>query len=636
MSLLRRSLRGMSPLEARIDLQMLQDSWRTSPSSLVGQAVALVALLWIVRSWPLATWTWLLPGLGLMLLWTGVALASRHFRRFGIARSGYGRWRMGLLGWHALQSLLWGMLAVGLLGVAGLEWRLTLVAGVIVYGYTLMLVTVHDWGAAFTGSAPLMVLTTAKLLAMRSSSATYLALVLVVSLVTCLAVSLGISRRLREGMLLRHENADLVLQLRDEINKVTQAKARAEQADQQKSEFFASASHDLRQPLHVLALLTNALRGWVEPEHGRPLLDKMQTALASISGMFERMFDLARLDAQRIDYQTEARPLAELWHKLDPEFSVLCQHKGLTWQLEPTSEWVLTDPHVLERILRNLLNNAVRYTTEGTVRLRARARGPWVICQVWDTGIGIDRQHRHRIFEDYFQASNAGRLSSEGLGLGLAVVRRLSLLGPTPVRVLSCKGRGSVFSVRLPRLVPVAPEATRALAEVEAGHTSASAPSRTPTPPPRSGPGVVVLIDDDPAVREGTALVLAQAGWLTAAAGTPDGAVEAVASLQARGEMPEGDMPVALISDHRLGLPIDGLDVLRSLRYEFGDDLPAFLITGDTSVALAERARTARVTVLPKPVQVTQLTEALAHIRHDDGHEQRDFSPDLSPQRTGH
>lgn len=632
MTVFRRSLRGLSPLEARIDLQMLQDSWRTSPSSLVGQFVALVVLLWMTREWPVLWWQWAVPAVGLLAVWLVVVQAVQRFRRFGIAQSGYTRWRSGLLAWHTVQSLCWGGLAMALLDVASLEWRLTLVAAVIVYGYTLMLVTVHDWGAAFLGSVPLVLLAALKLLLTQTPSTTYLALVLVLSVVTCQIVSLGISRRLREGMLLRHENADLVLQLREEISKVTQAKARAEQADQQKSEFFASASHDLRQPLHVLALLSNALRNWVDPVEGRPLLDKMQTALSSLSGMFEKMFDLAKLDAQRLDYQPHAQPLDTLWRKLDSEFSVLCEHKGLRWTMEPTQAWVLTDIHVLERILRNLLNNAVRYTAHGEVRLRARARGPWVLCQVWDTGIGIQAQHRHRIFEDYFQASNEGRLSSEGLGLGLGVVRRLSLLGPTPITVRSRPGRGSVFSVRVPRLVPVqAPSPTAGVALPALPSQRAPQPSMEPTSrtvvalhpgAATAHQGVVVLVDDDPAVLEGTALVLRQQGWLTAGGATPNEAIDAVITLQASGRMPEGDMPCALISDHRLGLHINGLDALRQLRYEFGEHLPAFLVTGELPAALVDRAAQDRVTVLPKPIDVPDLLERLARIRHDSGHDE--------------
>lgn len=612
MSLLRRSLRGLSPIEARIDLQMLQDSWRTSPGSLIGQFIGLILLCLMVHDWPLPRWQWMLPATGLATVWTVVVLMARRFRRFGIPASGYERWRASLLWWHGAQSLLWGMMALPLLGVATFNWKLTLVAAVIVYGYTIMLVTVHDWGVAFMGSAPLLVLAAARLLLAQAPSSNYLAVVMVLSLATSMIVSLGISRRLREGALLRHENADLVLQLRDEINKVTQAKARAETADRQKSEFFASASHDLRQPLHVMMLLNSALKNHVDQPEGAQLLAKIQTALGSLSTMFEKMFDVARIDAQRIDYRAQALPLAALWSRLDNEFSVLCESKGLRWRIDPTDAWVQADPHVLERILRNLLNNAVRYTEHGEVRLRARARGPWVICQVWDTGVGVQRQHRHRIFEDYFQAYNQGRRSSEGLGLGLAVVRRLSMLGPTPVTLLSKPGRGSCFAVRVPRLVPAGaeglvnrPEPVRAVA-------------RTVAPERRRLEGrVVMLIDDEPEVLESTSLVLKQEGWRVAAASTPDGALDAVVHMQETGEMPEGDMPAALISDHRLGLSVNGLEAIRQLRYEFGDELPAFLLTGEATPGLAAEAQQARVHLLHKPIQAERLLRLLKEATAD-------------------
>ncbi|MBH1988377.1 MAG: HAMP domain-containing histidine kinase, partial [Burkholderiales bacterium] len=422
MSILRRSLRGLSPIEARIDLQLLHDSWRHSPGSIFAQLAALLLLGYMVRGWPMAHWKWVLPALGHVCVWTAVALLVRQFHRFGITESGYGRWRTRLLIWHAMEGTLWGLIAVALLAVASPEWRMTIVAALIVYGYTIMLVTIHDWAVAFAGSMPVLLLVAGQLLSEGQESSHFLALVLVVSLMTCMGVSLSVNRRLREAVLLRHENAGLVLQLRDEINKVTQAKARAEEADRQKGEFFAAASHDLRQPLHVMMLLSSALKPAIPAEAGQELLRKLQTALGSLGSMFEKMFFVARIDAQRVDYRAEALPLTEMWKRLDIEFSVLCDSKGLRWQLDATSEWVQADGYVLERILRNLLNNAVRYTEHGEVRLRARKRGPWVLCQVWDTGVGVPRQYRHRIFDDYFQAHNDGRLSSEGLGLGLAVV----------------------------------------------------------------------------------------------------------------------------------------------------------------------------------------------------------------------
>jgi signal transduction histidine kinase len=613
-SILRRSLRGLSPIEARVDLQMLQDSWRTSPSFILGQAIALALLGWMARRWTLPWWQWLLPSAGLGIVWLAAALMGRRFRRFGITASGYEAWRKGLLWWHGAQATLWGLLSMSLLSVATPDWKLTFVAAVIIYGFTIMLVTVQDWGTAFVGSAPLLVLAAIRLLADHTPSATYLAIVLIVSMITSMVVSYGFSRRLREGALLRHQNADLVLQLRDEINKVTQAKARAELADRQKSEFFASASHDLRQPLHVMMLLGSALKPHVAPDEGLTLLGKMHMALGSLSSMFEKMFDVARIDAQRIDYRAQALPLAALWSRLDNEFSVLCESKGLKWVIEPTEQWVLADAHVLERILRNLLNNAVRYTEKGEVRLRARARGPSVVCQVWDTGAGVQRQHRHRIFEDYFQASNDARRSSEGLGLGLAVVRRLSMLGPTPVSLLSRHGKGSCFAARLPRLVPagavgVASRPPEPLSRPLDKARAASATSTDGALP--ETPRVVILIDDEPDVLDSTALILRQHGWLPAAATTPDGALDAVIQMQVEGLMPEGTMPLAMISDHRLGLSVNGLDALRTLRYEFGDELPAFLLTGEAAPGLAAQAQAANVQLLHKPLQAERLLRLL-------------------------
>jgi signal transduction histidine kinase/DNA-binding NarL/FixJ family response regulator len=620
-SLWRRSLRGLTPIEARIDLQLLQDSWRTSPGSIVGQCLALLALCWIVRKWPIPPWQWWLPASGLVLTWIVVVLMARHFRRFGITASGYERWRVSLLWWHGAQSTMWGLLALALLGVAvSTEWKVTLVAAVIVYAYTIGLVTVQDWAVAFLGSMPLVALAVVRLLLEGTPHSAYLAIVLVLSMITCVIISQGISRRLREGALLRHENADLVLQLRDEIQKVTQAKARAETADRQKGEFFAAASHDLRQPLHVMMLLNSALKPHVGTVEGQGVLDKMQTTLGSLSTMFDKMFDVARLDAQRVVYRAHPVSLATLWARLDSEFSALCDSQGLRWTLCPTTDWVQADPHVLERMLRNLLNNAVRYTEHGEVRLRARVRGPFVVCQVWDTGVGIPRAHRQRIFEDYYQANNAARRSDEGLGLGLAVVRRLSMLGPTPVTVLSRPGRGSCFSVRLPRLPANGVFATLASQASDHGPVHRAPATATATPSGKATavpapPRVVMLIEDDPDVRDSTALVLQQHGWMPVAASTPDGALDVLCQWQTEGLLPEGTMPAALISDQRLGLSVNGLDAIRNLRYEFGDDLPAFLLTAEATPGLATQAREARVHLLHKPLQADRLLRLLDEAR---------------------
>ncbi len=602
MSWWRGSIQGLAPIESRIDLQLLQDSWRTTPGSILPQIPALLLLAWMVRDSPLPHWQWVTPAVGLLIVWATVGVMTRRFQRFGIAASGYRTWRAALVGWHLLQSLLWGLMGLALLSAATPNWKMSLVAAVLVYGYTLMLVLVHDWIVGFMGSFPLLLLISARLLFDQENSSTYLAVVLVLSMITCMFISSGISRRLREGALLRHENAALVLQLRHEINQVTLAKAVAEGADRQKSEFFAAASHDLRQPLHVMMLLTNALTPWVPKSEGQDLLSKISTSLRSLSTLFERMFDVASIDAERVEHQPQALALSALYRRLDHEFAVLCSNKGLNWQVDATDAWVQADPHITERILRNLLNNAVRYTHRGTVRLRARVRGRWVICQVWDSGVGVAREHRERIFDDYFQAHTTARRSGEGLGLGLAVVRRLARLGRVQVTVRSRLGRGSCFSLRLPLRDAV-------VATTPPGSTREdSRPGKLHDPIRR---GVVVVIDDEPQVLESMALVLGQNGWQAATGHTPDIAVEAVASLQTRGEMTLGDLPVAVISDYRLGLTITGLEAIAQLRYEFGEDLPAFLLTADATADLGSRAASEDITLLRKPLNPSELIRIL-------------------------
>ncbi|RZL00143.1 MAG: response regulator [Rubrivivax sp.] len=601
MSWWRGSIKGLAPIESRIDLQLLQDSWRITPSSVLSQIPALLLLIWMVKDSPLPRWHWAAPAVGLMLVWAVVGLMTQRFQRFGIAASGYRTWRAALVGWHLLQSIFWGLMGVALLSVATSSWKMSLVAAVVVYGYTLMLVLVHDWIVGFFGSFPLLMLVSLRLLVDQEDSSVYLAVVLMLSMITCMFISSGISRRLREGALLRHENAALVLQLRHEINQVTLAKALAEGADRQKGEFFAAASHDLRQPLHVMMLLTSALTPWVPQAEGQDLLSKISTSLKSLSTLFERMFDVASIDAERVEHQPQALALSTLYRRLDHEFAVLCTNKGLSWQVDATDAWVQADPHLTERILRNLLNNAVRYTPQGHVRLRARVRGRWVVCQVWDSGVGVAREHRERIFDDYFQAHNTSRRSGEGLGLGLAVVRRLARLGRVQVTVRSRLGRGSCFSLRLPLREAIVTPQPPALPN-GADHAERKDPRQR---------GVVVVIDDEPQVLDSMALVLRQNGWQAATGTTPQVAVEAVAALQTTGDMPLGDLPVAVISDYRLGLTITGLEAIAQLRYEFGEDLPAFLLTADATSDLGSRAASVGVTLLRKPLNPNELVRIL-------------------------
>jgi CheY-like chemotaxis protein len=233
----------------------------------------------------------------------------------------------------------------------------------------------------------------------------------------------------------------------------------------------------------------------------------------------------------------------------------------------------------------------MRYTDQGWVALRARRRGRYAVLQVWDTGCGIGRSLRAHVFDDYVQGHNPERQRSQGLGLGLAVVRRLAEVGSYRVTVRSRPGRGTCFSIWLPAC--------------ELPLTASPAPHPSPDPTtenPHQQP-LVVLVEDDDDVRAATSDVLRQAGWTVADAPSPTAAIDAVAH--------QGRLPAAIVSDHRLAHGQTGLQAIAALRHEFGADLPALLVTGDLDADLPAQCLALDVQCLRKPVDGPRLLQAL-------------------------
>ncbi|OIQ63015.1 sensor protein TorS [mine drainage metagenome] len=263
--------------------------------------------------------------------------------------------------------------------------------------------------------------------------------------------------------------------------------------------------------------------------------------------------------------------------------------------MRATDDWILADPSFVQRILRNLLDNALRYTPSGTVVLRARRRGQQVLLQVWDSGIGIARADQARIFDDYYQANNPARRLREGLGLGLGLVRRLAQSGDYGLRLRSREGRGSCITLIVPlcsaALVPPPRHAVDDAAN-RAGHAARPAANRP-----------VLFVDDDETVRDAMHAVLLSEGWHGLVGDSPASVIEQVAV--------NDWWPSAVVCDYRLGLPIDGLQAIAQIRHEFGLGLPALLITGDMDPAIAERARECGVALLRKPLAMEELLDAL-------------------------
>jgi len=263
----------------------------------------------------------------------------------------------------------------------------------------------------------------------------------------------GYNRTLVEALSLRFENAALVDGLREQ-------KHAAEQSSAAKSRFLAAASHDLRQPVQALAFFVGALRGHKLPARSTAIVDHIDASLASMHGLFSSILDMSRLDAGLVKARLEPVPLAPLLARLCRELEGEAAAKGVKLAFAPTGLAVISDASLLERILRNLVGNAVRYTRSGGVLVGARRAGADAVrLEVWDTGPGIAEAEREAIFEEFYQLANANRDRAEGLGLGLAIVRRLAGLLDHGLSVDSRLGRGAVFRLTAPRADAPAPRA---------------------------------------------------------------------------------------------------------------------------------------------------------------------------------
>ena len=229
-----------------------------------------------------------------------------------------------------------------------------------------------------------------------------------------------------------------------------QARESAERAHRAKSRFLAAASHDLRQPLQSLALLTGTLRRTITDPEVRAVLEQQELAVSTASQLVNAILDITKLDAGAIRPEITDFPIFELFDELRREFAVLAGHKGLELRSDSGSGLLRSDPMLVGRVLRNLLSNAIKYTEQGVVSLHCLRQGARTLVEVRDTGIGIPRQHLHHIFDEFYQVGVDTNTRRNGYGLGLSIVTRIVDLLELKLEVRSQPGEGSVFSLAFP------------------------------------------------------------------------------------------------------------------------------------------------------------------------------------------
>jgi Na+/proline symporter/signal transduction histidine kinase/CheY-like chemotaxis protein len=373
------------------------------------------------------------------------------------------------------------------------------------------------------------------------------------------------------------------------------AKAQAEQANVSKTRFLAAASHDLLQPLNAARLYAASLAermNTAPPEHA-DLARNIDASLESVEEILTALVEMSRLDAGALKPELTNFRIDDVLNQLALEFGPVAREKGLDLKFLPCSAVVRSDRRLLRRLVQNLVSNAIKYTPHGRILVGVRRRHETLRLEVWDTGIGIPQAKQRDVFREFERLGPAIK-SARGVGLGLSIVERLSRVLGHAVSLRSTLGKGSVFTVEIPRVKKSALPRREPVALRSGGRHK-----------PLRGM-VVAAVDNEPAILAGMAALFE--GWDCRFAGGADLA-QILAELEAQDLVPD-----VVIADYHLDTE-DGIDVIAALREHFGKVLPAILITADRSAEMRERASASEIRVLGKPLKPAALRALLSQWR---------------------
>ncbi len=569
----------------------VQSSFDYMPATLAGIAAGFGLIAWLM--WPFTPPQVMLPWLGAFgAVWLArLALSLRFRRTTRTTLADWRRWRIVSNVATLVSGAMWGVTA----WTFYFRGENTEQIGLIIIVYTLCVAAVPVLSTqpriflAYSGLAFLPMAT--RIATAGNPQSWRLAGMLLIIFTLTLLLARNYRQALVRVIELKHRADTLLVQLRAEKQAADAARREAEVANRAKTQFFTAASHDLRQPLHAMGLFAEALRGKTHDGEVAQLVNSINESVDALEGLFSELLDITRIDSGGVDVHPEHFTLADILRKLRLHFEPTAFEKGLSLRLRGGHHVLHADPLLVERILRNLVSNAIRYTNDGTVLVSGRRRGDRVLLQVWDTGLGIREQEQARIFEEFYQVPNTAAVAPhqrKGLGLGLAIVKRLADLMHAPLSLRSQPGRGTVFTLELP-----------------AGRTVA----RTRTPLPGQAPTsitlegrLIVLVEDEPAVRAGLEALLR--GW-----GASLASFDSVAEASAWAERSDPALvqPDLMIVDYRLENGLNGIDALIALRRRFGAGVPAIVVTGSTMTGHDRDAQEHDFHLLIKPVLPNKL-----------------------------
>jgi signal transduction histidine kinase/ActR/RegA family two-component response regulator len=386
-----------------------------------------------------------------------------------------------------------------------------------------------------------------------------------------------------EAIRLRFENFELIEKLREQ-------KTQAEQANRAKTQFLASASHDLRQPVHALALFASALKYEVDSDKGQDIMLHLSKSIESIDELLSSLLDISKLDAGVVKVNAADIRLQPLFTQMRSEFETHARSLGLRFRVRDTAESVHSDPVLLTNVIRNLVSNALRYTRHGGVLLACRRRRKEVWIEIWDTGIGIPPGEQKRVFNEFYQLNNPERDRSKGLGLGLAICQRLCALLNHNLKLNSRVNKGTMFRISVPlaRALPRSGGEARPADELLLEQKT------------------ILVIDDEKEILNAMSAILR--AWkcrvLTASS------AEEAARIAGETSTP----PDLIVCDYRLRNEATGTDAIQAVQQVLKRSVPAIIMTGDTAPERIREAQASGHALLHKPVKPAQFYAVLQEL----------------------
>ena len=371
-----------------------------------------------------------------------------------------------------------------------------------------------------------------------------------------------------------------------------EARETADRANQGKSRFLATASHDLRQPLQTLALLNGALRRMATDSEATDALAQQEQAIGAMSRLLNALLDISKLESGAIKPEPTDFTVAAIFEELRREFAGLAANKGLRLEVDTCTDCVHSDPSLVEQILRNLISNAIKYTRNGWVHLRCRRENTYVRLEVADTGIGIPADQLSLIYDEFYQVGVPTNSTRDGYGLGLSIVQRLVRLLELRLDVTSEVGKGSAFSLLVP---PSRVTLAKVRDELPQERTKDE----------RIGKARVLLVEDDLAVRDATRMLLKVEGYQVFPVASR---AEALSKVREIGSV---DL---LVTDYHLSDGETGIQVIAGLRDILHAPVKAVLITGDTSTAIKELPKDPQLRIASKPIKAEELLSLLKEL----------------------